>query len=45
MQLVKEFRALGNIIFEKWISNSRAVLHTIAEDHWVQNINELDPSD
>ena len=45
MQRVQELSALckrGGFVLEKWVSNSRSVLQTIAEDQWAKDIKELD---
>jgi len=44
IQMVKELNDLckrGGFILEKWISNSRAVLHTIAEEQRAKELKEL----
>lgn len=41
IQIVKELNALcerGGFVLEKWISNSRAVLHTIAEEQQAKEL-------
>ncbi|PWA32804.1 hypothetical protein CCH79_00018048 [Gambusia affinis] len=44
IKMVNELNALckrGGFQLEKWISNSRAVLHSIPEEHWAKDLKEL----